>query len=211
MHLAEGVLSPPVLAAGTLCAAAGIAVGLRKLDADDMPRAAVLASAFFAASLIHVPLGPVSVHLVLNGLLGLLLGWAAFPVIAAALLLQTVFFGYGGITVLGVNTCVMALPAVACHYLVRGRGAASWQRSAFARGAGAGTMAVVLSSGLIAVALVVSGKNLAAAAAAMAAANLPLMVIEAGVTGSATAFLARVRPETFETAPSNTAPEQTLA
>ena len=43
-------------------------------------------------------------HLILNGLLGMLLGWAAFPSIFVALMLQAILFQYGGITVLGVNT-----------------------------------------------------------------------------------------------------------
>ena len=34
-----------------------------------------------------------------------------------ALLLQAVFAGVGGLTTLGLNTVVMALPAVACRYL----------------------------------------------------------------------------------------------
>ena len=46
--------------------------------------------AIFVASLVHVPVGPSSMHLVLNGLLGLLLGWAAFPAILVGLLLQAV-------------------------------------------------------------------------------------------------------------------------
>ena len=61
---------------------------------------AILAAHFFVGSLIHVPVGPSSVHVVLNGLLGMLLGWAAFPSIFVALMLQAILFQYGGITVL---------------------------------------------------------------------------------------------------------------
>ena len=50
------------------------------------------------------------------GILGLLLGWAAFPAILVALALQAVFFQFGGITSLGVNTTLMALPAVLCYF-----------------------------------------------------------------------------------------------
>jgi cobalt/nickel transport system permease protein len=38
------------------------------------------------ASLIHVPIGPSNAHLILNGLVGLLLGWGAFPAILVALI-----------------------------------------------------------------------------------------------------------------------------
>ncbi len=37
------------------------------------------------ATLFHVPVGLVGLHLVLNGLMGLLLGWMAVPVILIAL------------------------------------------------------------------------------------------------------------------------------
>jgi cobalt/nickel transport system permease protein len=39
----------------------------------------VLSATFFVASLIHVPVGPSSVHLIMSGLAGLVLGWTAFP------------------------------------------------------------------------------------------------------------------------------------
>ncbi|MBW2637609.1 MAG: cobalt transporter CbiM, partial [Deltaproteobacteria bacterium] len=120
MHISEGVLSAPVLIAGAAVAVAGISIGLRRMDNDNIPKVAVLSSAFFVASLIHVPLGPASVHLVLNGIIGILLGWLSFPSIFVALTLQAILFQFGGITTLGVNTVVMALPGVICYYLFRG-------------------------------------------------------------------------------------------
>ena len=96
MHISEGVLSAPVLAGGAAFAVAATAVGLKKLTSDRIPQAGVLSAAFFVASLVHVPIGPSSMHLILNGIVGLLLGWAAFPVIAVALVLQAVLFQFGG-------------------------------------------------------------------------------------------------------------------
>ena len=120
MHISEGILSGPVLVSGVVLAAAGTAIGLKKLDFERIPRAAILSAAFFVASLIHVPVGPSSVHLILNSIVGLVLGWGAFPVILVALVLQAIFFQFGGITTLGVNTMIMAVPAVACYYLFGG-------------------------------------------------------------------------------------------
>ena len=117
MHISEGYLSGPVLVSGAALAAAGTAIGLKALDYDRIAQAGILASAFFVASLVHVPIGPANAHLILNGIIGLLLGWSAFPVILAALVLQSVFFQFGGITSLGVNTVIMAAPAVAVYYL----------------------------------------------------------------------------------------------
>lgn len=68
MHIAEGVLSAPVLIAGA--AAAGIAVGLKRLDESRLMTAGLVGAAFFIASLIHVPIGVSSAHLLLCGLVG---------------------------------------------------------------------------------------------------------------------------------------------
>ena len=117
MHISEGVLAAPVLLTGAALTIAGSAVGLKKLDYDRMAQVGILSSAFFMASLIHVPIGPSSVHLLLNGIVGLLLGWGAFPAILVGLALQAMLFQFGGITVLGVNTFNVAGPAVLCYYL----------------------------------------------------------------------------------------------
>ena len=119
MHLSEGVLHTPVLLAGVALAGVGVAVGLRRLESERLPLTALFAAAFFVAGTIHVPVGIGSVHLILNGMAGLFLGWAVFPAFLIALLLQVLFFSFGGFAVLGVNLCVMALPAVAAHYLLR--------------------------------------------------------------------------------------------
>ena len=84
---------------------------------DDSENERSSPAAFFAGSLIAIPVGPSSVHLMLGGLIGLMLGTAAFPALFVALALQALLFGMGGLTTLGVNTLNMALPGV-----VLGRG-----------------------------------------------------------------------------------------
>lgn len=74
MHLSEGVLHTPVLLSGAVLAIAGIAVGLRRLESENLPLTALFAAAFFVAGTIHVPVGIGSVHLILNGMAGLFLG-----------------------------------------------------------------------------------------------------------------------------------------
>lgn len=193
MHISEGVLSAPVLAAGAAIAAAGTAVGLKKLDYDEIARAGMLSGVFFVASLIHVPLGPASVHLILNGVVGLLLGWAAFPAILVALALQAVFFQFGGITTLGVNTVIMALPAVAGYLLfapLLGRRRPIALAAAFA----AGALAVGLGGLLVGLALYFTEERFLEVAAAVLAAHLPVMLIEGVVTAFSVAFLKKVQP-----------------
>lgn len=200
MHIAEGVLAPEVLGAGAVLGAAAAAYGYRRMNAEDVPRVAVLSAAFFVASLIHVPLGPASVHLVLTGLLGVVLGWASVPAILVALLLQSMFFGFGGLTTLGVNTCVMAGPAVLVWAVFR-RGVSSARGTLrFASGFAAGALAVGLGALLASVALAASGRAFHAAAAVFLSGHVPVMLIEGFVTGSAVSFLARVRPEILDSA-----------
>jgi cobalt/nickel transport system permease protein len=119
MHISEGVLPGWLLATGWGLTAVGTYLGLRKIDNRKLPLVALLSAVFFIASLIHVPLEPTSVHLLMNGLAGLLLGWAAFPALLVALFFQAIFFQFGGLTVLGVNTFNMAFPAVLAFYITK--------------------------------------------------------------------------------------------
>lgn len=194
MHISEGVLSGPVLLGGAGLAVLGTSIGLKKIDYDQIMSVAILSAAFFIASLIHVPIGPANGHLILNGLLGVVLGWAAFPSILVALVLQAVLFQFGGLTVLGVNTFTMAAPAVLCFYvfrplLINGNG------SRFAAAFACGFFAMLLSTIMTASALALSGDGFQDAARMLFYAHLPIMVVEGVITGFAYAFLAKVKPE----------------
>lgn len=197
MHISEGVLSPAVLGAGAALAVAGLAVGLRKLDYDRLMTVAILAATFFVGSLIHVPIGPSSAHLILNGLVGILLGWAAFPAIFVALLLQAVLFQYGGFTVIGVNTFNMAFPAVICWYLFRPLLTRSPALRA-AAGFACGALAVAGAGVLTAVSLGLSSEGFASAAKIIFMAHIPVMIAEGVITALTLSFIARVRPEMLE-------------
>jgi cobalt/nickel transport system permease protein len=77
MHIVEGALSNSVVIGGAVPTVAGIAKGLRELDMERIPTAGVLSATFFVAALVHVPIGLSSVHLIMNGLAGVLLGGPA--------------------------------------------------------------------------------------------------------------------------------------
>jgi cobalt/nickel transport system permease protein len=203
MHIAEAILAGTahgreILAAGAVVAAAGTAVGLRKLDYERVPQVAVLCAAFFVISLIHVPLGPVPAHLVLCGLMGLVLGWAAFPAVLVALALQSVFLSYGGLTALGLNTLVMAVPAVVCWYLFRRAVRSRFEPLVFVTGFLAGAVGMLLGATLAAAALFAAGKSFAPFAQVVLAAHLPMAVVEGLVTGSVVVLLRKVRPELLD-------------
>ncbi len=195
MHISEGVLSAPVLVTGAALAAAGISVGLKKMDYEKIPQVAVLSSAFFVASLIHVPIGPSSVHLILNGINGLLLGWLCFPSILVALALQAILFQFGGITVLGINTVNMALPGVICYYLFTRLINCERRLIYFVAAFLCGFLAVLFSSIFVALSLLFTEQSFLSVAKLIILAHLPVMVIEGIITLFCVAFLRRVKPE----------------
>jgi cobalt/nickel transport system permease protein len=196
MHIADGILSLPVLAGGTVLTAIGVTVGLRQADYARIPQIAVLAAAFFVSSLVHIPLGPSQVHLILNGLLGLLLGWGAFPALLVALFLQAVLFGYGGITALGVNTLIMALPAVLCWYLA---GPLLRRQPPptviLLLGGAAGCLALLANGLLLAAVLYLSNREFIGALSAIFLAHLPMLLVEGPFTATAVLFLYRTKRE----------------
>ncbi len=204
MHISEGVLSAPVLAAGAVLAAAGVSVGLKKMDYEKIPRVAVLSSAFFVASLIHVPIGPSNAHLVINGINGLLLGWLCFPSILVALILQAILFQFGGITVLGINTVNMALPGLICYYLFGKLVNRESGPIALAAAFACGFLAVLLSGIAVALCLLFTEESFMSVAKLIVLAHLPVMIIEGIITLFCVAFLSRVRPELLRGLPEAT-------
>lgn len=201
MHIAEGVAPVPVALGGMALAGAGVAWGLRVMRDEQIPRAALMSAAIFIASvLIRLPLGPSAVHPVLNGLAGILLGWAAMPAILVSLFLQALLFQFGGITTLGVNTVTMGLPAVAAYYLFNRRLQKSkTTRRSFVLGAAAGATALALSFILWAGALILSGKHLVTIVGLALIPHLVIMGVEGLFTGFVASFLTRVYPAAFET------------
>jgi cobalt/nickel transport system permease protein len=199
-HIPDAVLSLPVLAGGGALAAGGVAWGLHELDERRIPLVAILAAAFFTTSLLAVPVGPSSVHLLLAGLMGFLIGPATFPAVLVGLLLQALLFCFGGLTTLGVNTLDIALPGVLLGLLlgpVLARLPAA--RAGLLAGLGA-ALAVAGTGGLVVLALALSSAEFVPSARIMLLTYLPLMLGEAAVTGFAVLFLKRVRPDLFASA-----------
>lgn len=194
MHISEGILSGPILTGGAVLTTVGTAIGLKKLDYDRIMSVSLLSATFFVASLVHVPLGPGSVHLLLSGLLGLILGWGAFPAIVVALALQALFFQYGGIIVLGVNGFIIAAPAVLCGLVFH-----PWlnknPRQRATAGFLAGFVSILLSAILMAAALYLSDHGFLKIAGLTLLSHIPIMLIEGLITMFVVHFLARVQPE----------------
>lgn len=197
MHISEGVLSVPILAAGAVLAAGGTFIGLRKVESERLVTVAILSAAFFVGSLIRVPIGPSSAHLILNGLLGAILGWAAFPAILVGLLLQAVLFQYGGLTALGVNAFDMAAPAVICSLLC----GPMLRAGGRTRAIGAflcGSLSVLLAALFTATALSLTDEGFIQAAMTLVVAHIPVMLLEGGFTVLVVGYLSKAMPEIFQ-------------
>jgi len=199
MHIVDGALSNDVVIAGGILAVGGIALGLKKMDMEKIPAAGIMAATFFVASLIHVPIGPSSVHLIMNGLAGLILGWTAFPALFVGLLLQALFFGYGGVTVLGVNTVAIALPAVLMHYVCRNGIQSVSKKVAMFWGGLAGAASIAITAVVVTIALAATGEAFIPAAKLVIIAHTPVMAIEGLLCACAVSLIHRVKPELFDT------------
>lgn len=197
MHIPEGMLSPTILFAGSAICAVGVGAGLKRLDMEDVPTVGLLSAALFVISLLHVPIAPTSVHLSMNGLAGLLLGWKAFPALLVSFLLQALLFQHGGITTLGANTISAALPAVICgsslKWALRRSNGRQAGRSAAAFFCGAA--APLISATIVAFFFAMSGRDFMAGAKIIAFAHIPLALVEGVVTAVCINFITRVRPE----------------
>jgi len=195
MHISEGVLSGFVLASGAIFAIAGVAFGLKKTSYEKIPEVAVLTSAFFIASLIHIPIGPASIHLVLNGIAGILLGWSVFPAILVGLSLQALFFQFGGFTTLGVNTFNMAFPAIISFLVFKTMAKYHKKNILVIAGFICGMLGIAGGTFLVAVSLLTTGEAFLPVAKILIISHLPVMIIEGVITAMVIGFLQKVSPE----------------
>ena len=119
MHIPDGLIAPQVYLAAYAAAAPAWAWAVRKVarDFDEtlIPRLAVLTALAFVLTTVMIPLpGGTSGHVIGVGLLALAFGiWPAFLAYSLVLVLQSLLFGAGGITVLAVNALAMGLAAAA--------------------------------------------------------------------------------------------------
>lgn len=207
MHIPDGVLPVQVWAAGYAASAPVAWYSLHRIrkagdPREHIPKASILAAAFFVVSWVHIPVPPTSVHLVLNGLVGAILGYYAFPAILIGLFFQAVMFQHGGLTTLGVNAIIMGVPALLAHYVFRlrnvGNDGGRLKTGIF--GFLAGFVAIAASVAIFVPLLVFfipGGFDAAAERAAvfaLALGHIPLMFIEGAFTAIAAVFLLRVRP-----------------
>ncbi|MDD3462747.1 MAG: cobalt transporter CbiM [Sulfurospirillaceae bacterium] len=193
MHISEGVLTPEILAFGTAVSALALIYSYRKLSQDDIAIVSALSALFFIGSFIHIPVGPVSVHLVLNGLIGAIIGTRAFVAIFVALLLQGLLFGYGGITTLGINTLNLALPSLVGYWLIlpQYNNVLLKQIAYFC----VGFIPVALSAVMLSATLALNGEVFIEAAKIAFIAHIPIMIIEGIIAMFTLYFIEKTYPK----------------
>ncbi len=196
MHIADGILAPEVWIAGFVITGIILAYTLYRTKAEEIPKISLVTSAVFVASLIHIPLGPTSVHLILAGLAGVLLAEKAYPSVFIALLLQAFLFQHGGITTIGINTVIIGVPALVSYGIfVVGVNHTRFEQRLVIFGGLAGGVAIVLAVVLTSIALLFGGEEFLGVVALLAVAHVPVIVIEAVIVGSVVGFLNKVKPE----------------
>ncbi len=195
MHISEGILSAPTLTVGFAGTAILAAATMRNLDMEEVPKISVITAVFFITSLIKVPLGPASIHLILNGLVAVVLGWRAFPAIMLGIILQAIIFGHGGVTVIGINSLMLGGGGLISYLVWQQRHYFNFKKRDFVFGALAGAIGTISSGIVLAIALVTTGEAFKAIAYTVLAAHVPIMFIEAAVVGACAEFLQKVKPD----------------
>jgi len=195
MHISEGILNPPIWLTGYAATAVIAGLTMRKLDMEEVPKISVITAVFFIASLIKIPLGPASIHLILNGLVGIVLGKRAFAAIMLGIILQAIIFGHGGITVIGINTLMLGGGALVAYFVWQQRYRFNIKRREFVFGAIAGAIGTVTSGTILASVLMLTGEEFTTIAETVLIAHIPIMLIEAAVVGASAEFLQKTKPE----------------
>ena len=194
MHIADGIVSGPVITAGFAVTAALAAATMRKVDLEEIPKISVVTAVFFVANFIHIPLVVASIHLILNGLAGVIIGKRAFMAIMLGVVLQS-FFGFGGVSVIGVNSVMLGGGALLAYGVWQLRHAVSIPNKEVVFGALAGALGIFFSGCILALALLTTGEAFLVTAQAVLGYHVVLMVLEGAVTGACVGFLAKAKPD----------------
>jgi cobalt/nickel transport system permease protein len=196
VHLSDGALGEAWWGTGFAGAAVLLLVAVWRMREEEISRIGVLTAAFFVASSVHIKLVllPTSVHLILNGLVGVVLGRRAPLAVAVGLALQYLLLSHGGLTTIGINTCIVGLPALAAgiaYPLLRRIGVPAFARGVLL-GGGAVAGAVVLNF----LALFFGGKeDWQTLAKLVLLAHVPVVLLEGAMLGVLVRYLEKVKPE----------------
>lgn len=212
VHIADGVLLPYVLALGFIGLVLGLAIALFRLPEEVIPRIGMVAAILFIASIIHIPIGVGTVHLLLNGIGFLLVGIRVVIAIPIVLLLQALLLSHGGLLSLGINACVLGLPMLLLSLLVpllKKRLPLTSRMKRYLLGGSISFLAVLMSLTLHYLVLrfgCIEGQDLQVLATFDFLWHLPVLVVETILGGLLLDFLFKVKPELLHTTLPGTMP-----
>ncbi len=195
MHISDGVLPPQVWLGGYIACGIILYSSSKRITPQDIPKISIMTSLFFVASLIHIPIGPTSTHLLLNGLVGIILGYSSFFSIFLGLVFQALLFQHGGITTIGVNALMMGLPSLLAYGVFSLRQKFSFKFKEAILGGLASGLGVLGGVMLLAIFLMTAGSEFVAVVKLAVLAHIPVIVIESLVGGFAVSFIHKVKPE----------------
>lgn len=201
MHISDGVLDSRVIIGGYVAAAGLTAVTLRLVRREEVPKIAVMGAAFFVSSLLHFKVGVTSVHLTLAGLVGIVLGFPSVLALLAGLFFQAVMFQHGGLSTLGVNTVIFAVPALLASLAFTGFGRLTGGRPTL-QSIAAGVisaLAVMMGAAMVLLVLLLSGEELIGIAYLFSVAHVALALLEALVAFLVVKQILRLKPEMIRT------------
>ena len=197
MHVADGVLSLSVSVVTYIGASYLVLKSTKGISEEEIPKISLLTGAFFVSSLINIPIGPTSVHPILSGFLGLVLGKRAPLGIFIGLILQAALFQHGGISTLGANTLLMSIPALFVYWLSR----LLKDYSYFAKGFLAGFLGVTTGVCLLILLLFITDQRYSEGTFSVIKivvyTYLPLAVLEAFLTAFSVKYLYSIKPSLF--------------
>jgi cobalt/nickel transport system permease protein len=230
IHISDGVLPAWVLIAGWVLTIILLLVSIywAKKQTNDLtkkiPLIAVVTAVLFVICIVRIPMPPTSLHFMLIGLAGILLGPIVFVCVFISLLLQALLLQFGGVTALGVNTLLIGIPALLGYMIFKFISKTKlplWVNSGLT-----GFMAVAFTTVSLAVVLFVAGVDFGALTAMLSRVEgipilshiarllqdtpglliffmiflmyIPLMIIESIVSAFVIPFIEKVKPELLE-------------
>lgn len=180
MHISDGILSSQLFIATSVVGLALVAYSLKNLKNETISLVAAMSAVFFISSFIHIPLGPVQIHLIMIGLIGILLGKMVFLAVFVALLLQALLLGYGGLSSLGANLLIMGLPAFITFLFIRSGVLNLFNEKL--KYFCIGFFPALIATLIMALLLILAKEEYLYASYTIILANIPIMVIEGLVT-----------------------------
>ena len=205
MHIPDGLMDPVVWVVGFVLAVPILFIVFRRLgretDEDRMPFMAVLAAGIFVAQMLNFPVaGGTTGHLIGAALAVVLVGpVAAMAVLTVVIVIQSLFFGDGGITALGLNLLNMAVVASLVSSLVYGASKRNMKSSIFAASWLSVFLAAFAAAMELSASFLISGGTYGItpfiALPAMLGYNAVIGVAEGIITVGIWAFISQVAPE----------------